>query len=89
MSPLIDLRSFREVTEMHSFVYISKLNRVWCNKWLVSLTNKSLLNDEAFSFNKSPDLTSDDERWLSTVLNAASGSTNVICVFLLFFSFNL
>ena len=40
----------------------------------MSLTNKSLLNDEAFSFNKSPDLTSDDERWLSTVLNAASGS---------------
>ena len=32
LSPLIDLRSFREVTEMHSFVYISKLNRVWCNK---------------------------------------------------------
>ena len=40
----------------------------------MSLTNKSLLNDEAFSFNKSHDLTSDDERWLSTVLNAASGS---------------
>ena len=46
---------------MHSFVCISKLNRVWCNKQLVSLTNKSLLNDEAFSFNKSSDLTSDDE----------------------------
>ena len=61
LSPLIDLRSFRGVTEMHSFVCISKLNRVWCNKQLVSLTNKSLLHDEAFSFNKSSDFTSGDE----------------------------